>query len=212
MSITFSFRPLDKFPRPLKTSRTWGPFKTTPQQAQRLVLWECEKMGATHVYLLAACTQKDINTFGEIRHDARMAHPGVVVHCEMPKGKPPRRFACDKFTRWESNMKAIAITLERLRLSGIYGVMESDEQYTGFSALPPGGIPTAEWSSVEEAARWLIAQYGKPCSVGNLLGDPEIFRDVYRAVAEIAHPDKGGRVEVMSKVNRCKDFIEKGTL
>lgn len=204
MSITFNFRPLDKFPRPLKTSRTWGPFKTTPQQAQRLVLWECEKMGAVHVYLLAACTQKDINTFGEIRHDARMAHPGVVVHCEMPKGKPPRRFACDKFTRWESNMKAIAITLERLRLSGIYGVMESDEQYTGFSALPPGGIPTAEWSSVEHARRWL----GELC----VLPAGTHIDQLYRESAKVAHPDRGGSNELMSKVNRCKDFIEKGTL
>lgn len=215
MTIRFRFRTLDRFPRPLMTNRYHGPFRTTPSTAQGKVIYEAEKMGATEVYLLAACTAKEINSFGDLRHEAKLAHPGIVVHCEMPPvgehARPPRRFCCDRFLRWESNMHAIGLTLERLRLAGIYGVMEEEEQYRGFEALPPGKSEPAEWRSAELALDFLLGCRGEldmSWDREDALRDPLKLQEIYRAVANRTHPDKGGDAKLFEKVNRAKVYIE----
>ena len=48
----------------------------------------------------------------------------------------PLLFVCGRFTTWQDNLRAIAKTMEALRAVKRWGATQSDEQYTGFRALP----------------------------------------------------------------------------
>jgi hypothetical protein len=48
------------------------------------------------------------------------------------------QFACDRFTGWEDNLRAITKTLDALRAVDRYEVVQDGEQYSGFKQLTAG--------------------------------------------------------------------------
>ena len=42
---------------------------------------------------------------------------------------------------------------------------------------------------------------------GNMTSEP--IDRVFRAAAMKAHPDTGGNADIMGKINRCREYIEK---
>lgn len=207
MTVAIQFRPLDVWPgvptppHARQRSRFAAPYTKTVKELAR----ELEAIGAKNVVILADCDESELRRDGMIRSDARLRGPGIIVCMDSKYG--PLKYPCDKFTQWESNLRAIALSMEALRKVDRYGVTKRGEQYTGWKQLPSSATPSEEWSNVEQAMRFL-------CSVGDgdvlsvLPGDLAI---AYRAAARKAHPDAGGSTELMSKVNRAKDFIERVT-
>src|SRR5205807_7195892 len=102
-------------------------------------------------------TERDLRIDGEVRADARLKHPGVIVSFIHPQVGPVI-FACDKWTTWQANARGIAKGLEALRLVDRYGITQSFEQYRGWKALPSGIPMPAGEMTVEEAAKYLIAK------------------------------------------------------
>ena len=213
--IEVSFRYMERQkPNPLAADGVRSARSSNPSwsKAFELLRYELHRINAKDVVIEAGYKPHQVRSDGWPYSSAAPEHQQVRVSFST-NGVPVSFFQghfagsidCVPYNVW-----LIAMTLQALRAVNRYGCSRAGEQYRGWSQLPPGGIPTQEWASLEEAARWLLAQTEINMSPANLLGNPKNLRLVYRQVASEAHPDAGGRVEVMAKVNRCKDFIEKG--
>ncbi len=58
----------------------------------------------------------------------------MIITCSV--GGDVYRFPCDRFKHWDDNLRAISLTLERMRAVDRYGVTLNKQQYAGFKALP----------------------------------------------------------------------------
>jgi hypothetical protein len=134
-----------------------------------------------------------IRVDGQLRGDAPAPkHPGIIlsVTANIDGREVPMKWQCDHFTDWRDNLRAIALTLERLRLADLYGVAQRFEQYTGFAALPPA-LVTPPAMSLEDAARFVARESGgdRPGMADLVLRYPESFSACYKAAAKRHHPD-----------------------
>jgi hypothetical protein len=123
------------------------------------------------------------------------------------------RYECRIFATWEANLRAIGLWLQRQRLAiEEWGIGTGGEAYRGFAALPAGAssILAEEFANVEAAARFILGVEGftNPSrdEVEAVCIDPD---GSWKAAAKKAHPDAGGSNELMAKVNRARDFIER---
>lgn len=182
-------------------------------KAFELLRYELHRIGAKDVVIEAGYKPHQVRADGWPYSNASPEHQQVRV--SFKKGNVPISFFQGAFSGSIGcvpyNVWLIGMTLQALRAVDRYGCTRAGEQYRGWSQLP-SSIQAAEWSNVEEAARWLIAQ-ASPLMMRPeaIIGNPENLRIAYRHAANRVHPDKGGGHELMSKVNRAKDFIEKGS-
>ena len=112
---------------------------------------------------------------------------GVVVYFMLKK--KPMCFACDRWDRFEDNLRAIAKAIDALRGISRWGTGDMVEQaFTGFTALP---APTSWWQTLE-------------------LDGPDVSRDdiqrAWRSLASRHHPDNGGDTNKMADINRARDL------
>jgi hypothetical protein len=116
--------------------------------------------------------------------------PSVIVEIEAKGGRLV--YACDKFNRWQDNLRAVALTLEHLRASNRYGVLENGEQFIGSRALPPPGMSLlTPPMSVEAAARFIAKAIGHE-HPEVIVASPDNYRSDYRTAAKKLHPDNNG--------------------
>ncbi|SNS59050.1 molecular chaperone DnaJ [Rhodococcoides kyotonense] len=126
--------------------------------------------------LQIAMREQDFRLDGMPRANAVPSHPGVILAIESNKG--PLSFPCDRFDRWQDNLRAIALALEALRKIDRYGITPNAEQYTGWKQLG-----TAADSQTPEAA----LRYLKRVSGSQLAQTTE---QTYRKARANAHPDR----------------------
>lgn len=210
--IQAQFRPLEiQLDRPAggwRRSTFTGSFNNTLDTLER----EIEHLRGKDIVVEVALDISDIRNDGWPRSTARPKTPGVRVSFNSKFG--PLRYDCNTFNHWESNLRAIALGLQALRTVDRYGITKKAEQYKGFKALPDA-IQAEEWPCVEAAAEWLYRQVFPNDMAGlvggsrNLIVNRDILRDIWRKAAQESHPDLGGHNDVMMKINRAKDFIEK---
>lgn len=170
----------------------------------RTIRYELGRLSATDVVMEAGFRPDQIRQDGYPYSSQSPVHP--TVRLSFKAGKKSLAFTCGGHKDWVVNVYAIAKTLEALRAVERYGCTTGGQQYAGWSQLPPGAssIAAAEWASVEDAMRWLWrVGFG---TVPSPL--PMEFDAAYRAAAKKSHPDAGGTAELMSKVNRARDFID----
>lgn len=97
------------------------------------------------------------------------------------------RFPCDTYISWEDNLRAIVLTLERLRAIDRYGVTQHAEQYKGWNALPDNRTPDIKRN---EALEWLRQKMRDVVGVADASQyDVESMR---RKLVVILHPDRRG--------------------
>jgi hypothetical protein len=217
--IEFVFRPLDRWPVERTAKRRRAPFHAGYGRTLKDMERELRHLGTTRCVIQAECSEEDIRLDGRLRSSARLRGPGIILAFDSRHG--PMQYPCDTYDDWTGNLRAIVLALEALRAVDRYGVTRRAEQYRGWRALPGGGessaIAGAEWATVEEAAGWLCLQ-AWPAPVGNnensrsivrdiCAGDAEALRQLYREVSMRAHPDRGGDIALMARVNRCRDYI-----
>jgi hypothetical protein len=207
--IEIMFRPMPKCPgfKPLGKNCN---ARAGHQKAMALLRYELQRIGATDVVLEAGFDAKQIRVDGYPYSNARPSHHTVRISFRR-NGKVPMAMTSGGWADWVLNVYMIAKTLENLRAIDRYGCTSKGEQYAGWSQLPPGAangdgvgaIQAGEFASVADAMRFL-----------STTGDGEILSlsaddldKVYRAAAIKAHPDKGGSHELMSKVNRARDYV-----
>jgi len=191
----YIFRPLGTWPRPEtpRHKRKTRPFKQTLSSTYSILDHELYKLAALiPIVIEAKFSEREIRNDGKIRADARRpSFPGIILSFET-KRLGPLKFLCDDCVNWEDNLRAIALTLERLRMADIYGVTKRGEQYTGWKQLP-GAILTPPPMTVEDAAAF-IAKHGgfAPRQVIDVVG---VFRAAWLRAVKALHPDTNGQQE-----------------
>ena len=188
----------------------WSVFKAGWPDTLELLNREVKTLGADTFVLQLDVTENQVRIDGGIRADARPACEAAAVAVESKRG--PLLFACDRFTDWKDNVRAIALGLEALRKVDRYGITQSDEQYTGFRALPPVAIALTSGSmTAEESAQFLIdnaGAIGREMNATSVMRFPEIQRTLYLAAAHNLHPDKGGSAEAFLRLSEAVQVLD----
>jgi len=105
-------------------------------------------------------------------------------------------YASDAFRDPSENIKAIAMTINRLRLVSDYGVYSMEQAMRGaaYEALPSPEPPPRPWWDVMGLA---------PDT------DPAVIDAAYRALAKKRHPDAGGSQSEMQELSRAYQEAKK---
>ena len=143
---------------------------------------------------------------GGLRSSAKPETPTVALTVQTKK-RGTLTFVASRYTRYEDNLRAIALTLEALRAVNRWGATESDEQYRGFEALPPAnGMAT-----VDEAAVFIITAAGMEPSddpVRDLLTFDNLDR-MFKLASKRLHPDvDDGSEEAFKKLADAREMLE----
>lgn len=188
-------------------------FKAGYNDTFKLLNHELEFVRAETPVIQLAIEDRYWRRDGQPYANAPTEHCGIIVSFRKPirRGqelvKIPLSFPCDTYTRWEDNVRAVALSLEALRAVDRYGVTQNSEQYTGFKALPPPGPDHPSIATVDEAARFLHA-IEPGCPVKDILHVRDNYRLVYRKVADKLHPDHGGQPELWAQLQAAKSLLD----
>ena len=198
------FKRLDSWPRARTIDKTRSQFRVTFENSLELLKAELEWLSSKQVVIQLDIHPSDLRNDGWPRSAARVGDPGVLVSFVSKHG--PLEFACDKFLHWHENLRAVAMTLNRLRLADLYGVTQRGEQYKGWEALMPP-VSTSPFATIEAAANWLFEQT-KCGSVNGIVFSKDNRATAYRAAAKKLHPDVGGTTEQFQLLEEAKKMLD----
>ena len=188
-----------KWDRKETPERRDAPFRAAWRETVRLLRQECNAIDGFDIMILMDVQPCDIKMNGFVYADAVAGHPGVQIGLSSRHGR--LMYACDRFNDWQDNVRAIALTLERLRKAEAYGVVQRGEQYQGFVALPmPDTLAPESLSPADEiyaVADWL-SQRSKVVR-SDILTSALKFQKAYRQAAQALHPDRRGGSEIEFK-------------
>lgn len=177
-----------------------GPRRTPSEQARagygaawatvaRDLEYEARHLGADEVLILLDVERSALRIDGWPK--ANTGDPPAAVAVIMPDTKHgPLRWQCDRWDRWRDNVRAIGLTLQRLRLIDELGVATGGQQYTGWQAL---GTGAPELRGAEFA--WHVLR--RQADPGT---DPHDLKALYRSAAKNTHPDGNGTAEAFAEV------------
>lgn len=222
--MILTFRPIKVWPdgwQDARRSRSASPFRATHSDTLQLLDRELRHLGASSVTLQVDASERDCRLDGQLRADAKVRHPGVILTIETKKFGT-LVYPCDAFTGgywgsrrldgWQANLRAIALGLEALRKVERYGITHRDEQYAGWKAIGSGTAMGARMSK-DEAAKVLADLSGEPMDGGdivvNLKGDVDLgtVERAYKSAAKIHHPDRGGNPDLMARATEARDVL-----
>jgi hypothetical protein len=200
--MSIQYGPIVRWPGKLRSpgERIRAPFKSGHSDTIRLLERELRFVSAESPVVQIAVPEGQWTRDGRPYANARGDHPGVIVSFSKPavvsgnRVKIPLSFPCDRFTTWETNLRAVAIALEDLRRIDRYGVTQNAEQYHGFKSLP-GPVESMPNMNAEQAARFVsevASRGGFNTSVGEIMSDPSAWANAYRQAAGVLHPDRAG--------------------
>jgi hypothetical protein len=164
----------------------------TLSEALRRLLDELSRLGATdHIISTNIVLRLDgLPRSGQ----AQPKDPGVAVYFKL-QGKD-RVLACDKWTKVEGNIAAIAAHIDAIRRQDRYGVGTLDQAFAGYAALPP--------PSESQRRPWRVVLGVSP-ETKDLLA----VTAAYRNRARENHPDNGGTNDAMAEINHAYDEAKK---
>ena len=189
--IDARFVPIDNWPGAVtpEWKRKRAPFRSAYAKTLDLLESELKHLKASDILIQAHLRREDIRNDGWPRSAARPSKPGVIVTFKGAGGQ--MSFPCYRFDGWEDNLRAIALSLEALRMVDRYGVTRNNEQYRGFTALPPASDGRAyAITFLSRMTGWQESQ---------VKGDPQ---GAYRLAARACHPDTGGNERLFHELQR----------
>jgi len=204
------FQPIDQWPDGWRerSDRPYSPFTATWEATLALLERELVQLGVDEALLQVDASSRDCRLDGQLRSDARVGHPGVIVTIDSPK-LGALVYSCDRFAGghkqpgWKVNLRAIALGLEALRKVERYGIADRGQQYAGFGALPPAR-PMGPSMTVDEALALLkLGHYAR--NVEDLPADE--VRRAWKRIAGQHHPDVGGDAETFRKLTEARDLL-----
>lgn len=210
---TLTVAPIREWPGALTSTRRLSGFSATLNDTLAVLDREIRQLCDTvaqrlSAELLVAIDPSQFRQDGRPYANAKAQHPGVIFSIDSKFGR--LSYPCDTFTRWEDNLRAIALALEALRKVDRYGVTKRGEQYRGFLALEATAAP-AGFHTLAAAITFLR-------QVGGVAPDvyqaPEVhYPRVLRAAQRAAHPDLGGDPVAFQRVSLAEAMLrEEGLL
>lgn len=201
---TIRFRPLVDWNRPRTApgNRRHNPFSAPWSDTMSLLRSEIDKLGGSDIVIELDMDESQIRLDGLPRSGAKLRgdFPGVAISFTSKYG--PLRYGSDSCTRWEQNIRAIALGLQSLRAVDRYGITVAGEQYTGFKAITAGPSD----GLARRSPRDVIAHFAG-CEQGSLS-----MRSWIRKAQVASHPDTGGSPEDFDLVSRAAKQVEQGSL
>lgn len=176
-------------PRVPAAKRERGRFRVTPGNARGFLVAELRALQAREVVI---STNIPLRRDGLPYADGDPPDPAVAIYFKL-NGKP-HAMTCDRWESVSANMQAMALTIEAMRGISRWGSKEMTEQvFTGFQALPPSAT---DWRSVFKIAP------GEKLAL-------DTVKSIYRGMALRAHPDRGGDVNEMARLNEAMEAAAK---
>lgn len=148
---------------------------------------ELRHLNAVDVILRMDVEARHIRSDGQLRADARPASSAIMLQFQAKNidGWPRLIYKCDVFRDWQSNLYAIAKSLEALRLVDRYEVTTAGEQYAGFKQI---GSTSTTTLSAEGAASELSRV--TTLTTRDILSNPAVAKDAVRRAIAFTHPDR----------------------
>lgn len=172
------------YPQPRTESQRRQParFQVNTSDALNDLRLELARLGTRHV-VISSCVpvRRDGLPYTDTREPD---DPGVAVYFDrfvnpgaVDGAWRPFVIACDHYTKFRWNLRAIGMTVEALRTIQRHGASSMLEQaFTGFAALPPASVKKPWWEVL-----------GVPQSAAH-----DIARTAYLELVRVHHPDAGG--------------------
>lgn len=156
---------------------------------------ELKNLRASGVVLRLDVQPHQLRNDGGIKSNASPASSAVMLEFVAEKFRPAPKllYKCDVFRDWQSNVYAIAKSLEALRLVDRYEVTTAGEQYAGFKALPS----TTSATLTTQAAAEIIYGFAPNYTPQAIASVSSAARDAVRLAIHKTHPDRnnGGRAD-----------------
>ncbi len=216
MSLEWRVVPIEKWPDDVELEDRFSPFRKANGRGwmDRGANWsdtmdklerELRHLEAENVVLQMAVRDRDIRNDGWIRANAKPNHPGIILTFDSTIG--PMSYPCGAFREWQSNLRAIAVTLENLRRIDRYGVSGRGQQYTGWKQIPGAG-QTGATMTTKAAAEVLVRLEHRGGEAEFLLDDALATAYTYRNAAKLTHPDRGGSVHEFQLLQEAKAVLD----
>ena len=215
-ALGLSLRPIDQWPGKPRGDRERSPYSAPFKDTLATLKRELLALQAREIVLQLALREQDFRLDGLPRANAIATHPGIILAFGSRHG--PLRLYFDRFTKWDHNLRAVAMHLEHLRLAGLYGVGTDGQQYKGWQALPPpepdGITDAADITDAWAAAQFLAGQlFTSDLDRSNankvILTNAGMAQDAYRKAAAKLHPDTGGDHEAFVRLQLAKELLDK---
>ena len=204
MALQYQFRPIVAWPGSPTRSRYKAKFRANYSQTLKLLDRELQHLKARQIVVQADVTEGQIRQDGMLYASARPSSPRIILSFNSIHGA--LSYPCDRYSDWQDNLRAIALSLEALRMVDRYGVTKSAEQYRGFQALPP---PKPGFEEVENAASVIRQFSGYQGPFRAILTDRHFGMRMILEAQKHTHPDKGGNVDSFKKVMAALAVLEK---
>lgn len=217
MSVRIVCRPLQRWPGQLRKpgQRRRSPFSAPWTTTQELLEREIRQIGGREIVIQLAVGDSSIRRDGWPYAAARPDHPGATV--VVPDSHHGRlSWSTDRYTSWQANVRAIALSMEALRAADRHGVMQG-RQYAGFRELAAGEEEQRAADTVEDAAQLLLDAAGRdPASIGidpararaQVIERPDTRETVWRDAIKGAHPDVGGDAAAFRRLQDAKTLLD----
>lgn len=199
-------RPLDPWTAKNYRRRA-SPFTASWTATLQLLDRELRLIGANRWVLQLDVSESQIRNDGGIYARATPIIPAVRVAFDSTHG--PLIYACDRYTMWQDNVRAIALSLEALRKVDRYGVAGAGEQYRGWTAISNRPAEMTREQAAEFIAHW--AELGEQ-NGAVLLTSLDNVQSAYRMAAKRAHPDvTRDDGDTMARLTAARDLLLNGS-
>lgn len=128
--------------------------------------------------------------------ESQPSDPGAAVYFVLRD--VPYCLPCDRWTRVEDNLWAIAKHLDAMRGMERWGVGSVEQQFLGYKALPQtAGAGEDCWMVL--GLKWdIVSAHRLDVAISEVVA-------AHRRLAMQSHPDRGGSQEQMSRINTARD-------
>lgn len=166
--------------------RIWSPWNVSWSRTLDDLGRELRHLEGHDPVIELAIQSNKIRRDGMPMADAKVTHVGVRMSFDSKHG--PLSYTADRYKDgWQANVRAIVLTLDRLRAVDRYGATKG-EQYAGFKELPAGSGATPLGGMTKQRARMVIADISE--YVIDALTSDDVVRGAFRIARGKAHPDR----------------------
>lgn len=214
--VILTFRPIKVWPESFRrdaSGREGSPFKASYRSTLLLLDRELSALRAKDPTLQLDADPAQIRIDGQLRADAKVDHPGVILSFDTRK-HGTLTYSCDKYARnwgatdaaWKHNLRAVALGLEALRKVERYGIAERGQQYAGYRELG-AGVPMGPAPMSADAAAEVLRDAAAWVGPWDPFADPEQVVVAFRLAAKRHHPDVGGDSDLFRRITEAKDLL-----
>lgn len=189
----YRVEPLPEWPFERHSPRL-PPFKASYTDTLEVLARELRMLRAVKgsVVLRVVTDGANIRKDGMLRSGARVFYHGVALTFDCRHGTLV--YPCDTYSNgrmpgWQANLRAIAVSLEALRLADRHGVAGNGQQYRGWLAIGPSTTEESlPFRDANEAWTWVCRLADAQADGDIPLRRPAVIRLARREV----HPDANG--------------------